>query len=622
MEREHRNINYLYFIIFFFIVCFIHSYHHALLQKEFSVIQAFYLVHTLIQSLLEVLGLIIIGNILSKLLSKTIEVCFVILTLLLLFIHLLDFSLLRFMDMSVWFSLELIFAETWINFVEILLASNISLASWITSAIGTLLLLTLGVSIYYLMDRWSQKKAVRFSYKVAGYSFGSLLLFLVLFDFNLSPFAILTSGTHFSKALPWKTTFFAKAYPEINLGRKLGHKPPERDYLQELNQAQISLVKKPNIFLFIIESLREDFLTPENTPFLAQFKKKNERSSCSLSSANATHFSWFSIFHSVYPFRWEERQPHLWSSGSFPLRILKKAGYRINLYSSARLDLYRMNDILFGKQHELIDSYNNFGDETSRPVYEKDLLSMCSLSEHLKENLEGNIFLIFLDSTHFDYSWPEQESPNSKKVNFLNLMRTRDVDTVQSRYCHALQFVDTLFGNFLEQLAHLYLDQEAIIIVTGDHGEEFYEQGNIFHASKLTPMQTRVPIHYQLPFSSKVIQTSSLSSHVDIFPTLLDYLIDSPNFDNWFDGESLLKQKKKNFILSTRYNGSRNPFEFLIHDGSNQLIARFTNRKNIFQSSTIQVISRLNHANLSMEIDPQAIKKDFKTTWETLLSAE
>ncbi len=625
-QPRRHHINYIYFFTFFLSLSFIHTYHILLIDKGgySNINRSFYIIHTLIQSFLEVFGLVIIEKLLSIKHSKKFQSCFIVMTLIIFLIHVIEFPLIRLMDMTIWFSFDLIFAETWANFVEILLASNIKLSSWILSGVVALIIVIFGFFIYHLMDFLSKKKALYFSYRVAGFSFFSLLFSLLLFDFKLSSVGALKEDSRFLKALPWKTTFFSPPYPAINMGKKLLPKLPEEVYLSELNEANLTIVKKPNIFIFIIESLRDDFLTHKIAPNFAQFREENGSFDCALASANVTHSSWFSIFHSVYPFQWGERQPNKWKEGSLSLNILKRGGYKVNLYSSARLGLYGMNKILFGKENQLIDNCQLFGKELSRPVHERDTLAMQALLKDVKEKQDGNIFLIFLDSTHFGYSCPDQSDsiPTPDTINYFNLACAIDIEEVKNRYCNAVHFIDELFGSFLKNLKATPSGSEAVIVVTGDHGEEFYEQGNIFHASNLSSAQTHVPIYYRLPHLSRRIQDRRLTSHVDIFPTLLDYIFDFPLFNNWFDGESLLTPRKKNFALSTRYNGGRSPFEFLIHNGSEQLIVRLENRRHIFKSCAVHIVSKLDRTGKPTKVNPNEIKQDFKAVWDTLFTLD
>ena len=377
--------------------------------------------------------------------------------------------------------------------------------------------------------------------------------------------------------------------------------------------------KKPNIFLFVAESLREDFLTPEVAPALSSFRESNIAFPQAFAAANATNQSWFSIFHSVYPFYWEKRQHQQWQSGSLPLQVLKKAGYRVHVYSASRLQFYHMDERLFGKDAFLADTLQVFGLDEERENHENDSECIATLIKDLNSYEEGNVFIVFLESTHFGYSWPEQESlVQAPDLDYLSLAFSNDqIEGVKNRYRNAIHFIDGLFGQFLKKLESVPGGEEAVVVFTGDHGEEFFEQEHLFHASNLSSMQIHVPLYFRLGFAS-ANASREMSSHLDIFPTILDHVLGHRHFASWFDGESILRPSKKNFAVATRYNGSHSPFEFLIHTGHEHFIARFNNREAIFKSTAIEIISHRDEGDRPLDVHLDQIKNNFKLPLEAL----
>ena len=91
---------------------------------------------------------------------------------------------------------------------------------------------------------------------------------------------------------------------------------------------------------------------------------------------------------------------------------------------------------------------------------------------------------------------------------------------------------------------------EAVIVFTGDHGEEFREEGKLFHASNLNLYQTSVPIYYKLGSKEAPKSQIRLSSHVDIFPTILHHVDGSDRLAQYFDGQSLLLDQSPRFTFS------------------------------------------------------------------------
>ena len=130
----------------------------------------------------------------------------------------------------------------------------------------------------------------------------------------------------YQKTLPWKSTFFHQHQEYLALGNLLQEPMPQENRLNHV--AVDGIDAKPDIYLFIAESLREDFITAENSPHLHEFKNKFVSFDLAMSNANATHISWFSLFYSQFPFYWGKVDPKQWKGEVLPLQFLKKIGYR------------------------------------------------------------------------------------------------------------------------------------------------------------------------------------------------------------------------------------------------------------------------------------------------------
>ncbi len=617
--KERQSVNYIYFGILFLILSVLHIYHVFLIESATGLYRFFYTIYSLGQCAIEVGILIVVGHFLGGRFPKIFKTIFVISTFLLLLVHLIDFPLVRIMGMTIWYVLDWIRAESFENFVEMLLATHVSITSWMLAGLAVLLIPLFGIMLFRLTDKLSRRRPIFFSHSVVGMSLFSVILFLSMFDFKTNAIASPDDDAHFLKALPWKTTFFSSSHPQLKVGL-LPLEPTEKNYLSQLRGLDLKAAKKPNIFLFVAESLREDFLTPSVAPALSKFKEENISFEHSIAAANGTHLSWFSIFHSVYPFYWEKRKPKEWQSGSLPLQILKKAGYQVHVYSASRLKYYQMDERLFGKGLSLADSLEIFGEGEERENHENDAECMATLTQDIASNPEGNVFLVFLESTHFGYSWPHQETlhPAPLTMDYLNLTYSNgQIEGIRNRYRNAIHFIDGLFGEFVQKLKSIPGGNESVVVFTGDHGEEFFEQGRIFHASNLSTMQTHVPLYFRLGTAQPRLQRQ-IASHLDIFPTILDHVLGHPYFESWFDGESVLRPSKKNFAVSTRYNASRSPFEFLIHTGNDQLIARFEDPYHIFKSQTLEIISRRDVNDQPLDFELKQIQNDFKTPLEML----
>ena len=274
-------------------------------------------------------------------------------------------------------------------------------------------------------------------------------------------------------------------------------------------------------------------------------------------------------------------------SGSLPLQILKKLGYKINVYSSAQHKFYGMKEVIFGTNAYLADSYNYYCHYDPVPAHETDRQAVDEFIAHLDKrgSRQGNVFLIFLDSTHFNYSWPDDYpthfKPISQTETGLQIQNSpEDIEKVKNRYRNSIHYADSLFGEIVDALKTRHLYHDSCIVFTGDHGEEFYEEGQLFHASHLSAVQTEVPIYYKLgnrPAPENVDRL--LTSHIDIFPTLFDHLLSSEPFASLYHGESIYREERTPYVIAGRHNGPRTPKEFILHDGTTKLTFRLQGNK-------------------------------------------
>jgi hypothetical protein len=133
-------------------------------------------------------------------------------------------------------------------------------------------------------------------------------------------------------------------------------------------------------------------------------------------------------------------------------------------------------------------------------------------------------------------------------------------------------------------------------------------------------MQTQVPICCKLGVKS--LPSHSLASHLDIFPTILHHVFGKEIFSHWFDGESLLKPRRKNFVISTRYNGNKTPFEFLIHNGEQEVTLRFANPNNVFKSNALEILSYKNISGTPLQLNAEQIQATFEEPLTTLFKRD
>lgn len=571
MDRPSITINTLYFGTFFTLLTFL-STSSIIMKDPFTGI--FFFLYAAGQAALETILLIVLGHWIYRTFGKPCFEAFIGATFVLLILHACDFFMNRILDLSIWATIGFVLDETWENLIFMFEASGVPLWFWGAFGFGLLLLPLIGVLLYRLCSKYSNLETRP---EWIAQTLCCIPAALFIWDVSSSRVIHPDEYTAFTRLLPWKTTFLQPENTQLALEHPLKRpsltvaKPP-------------LLAKKPNIYLFVIESLREDFITHKTAPHLAAFRDKYIHFDLALSNGNASHISWFSLFHSQFPYFWRHTQQEAGSTGSPALRFLKELGYKIHLYSSADLGYYGMEELLFG---DLLDSNHAFHYGAAMTAAESDQKAIEALRRAANEAPSGQVFITFLDSTHFGYSWPSEEAPAFEPVvhefALFQIIQSKSlIEKIKNRYRSAIHHIDTLFGRFWDTLPN---QKEAVVAIVGDHGEEFFEKGNLFHNSHLVHEQTHIPLYFKLGEQTRPIIQRAVISQMDIFPTLIDAVFNQPV--SFLEGSSIFQKPTWPFAVIARYNAGRTPYEFALHNGSHKVIARFANHQELFAAQPL-----------------------------------
>jgi arylsulfatase A-like enzyme len=101
-------------------------------------------------------------------------------------------------------------------------------------------------------------------------------------------------------------------------------------------------------------------------------------------------------------------------------------------------------------------------------------------------------------------------------------MPPRDLENLIARYDGGIAYVDHQVGELLDRLSALGLDENTLVILTSDHGEEFFEHGHKTHRRQLHMESVHVPLVMRWPAS--LPQGERVSGYVgiiDLAPSML-----------------------------------------------------------------------------------------------------
>jgi arylsulfatase A-like enzyme len=100
-----------------------------------------------------------------------------------------------------------------------------------------------------------------------------------------------------------------------------------------------------------------------------------------------------------------------------------------------------------------------------------------------------------------------------------------NIDVARALYDGDIKETDAYVGLLLKLLEEQGILQDALIVLTSDHGEAFEEHGNRTHGSTLFDEELHVPLIFFYPPRVPAGRTvESITSSVDILPTVLELL--------------------------------------------------------------------------------------------------
>jgi glucan phosphoethanolaminetransferase (alkaline phosphatase superfamily) len=566
-----NEINYLYFSFFLLFLSLLSASHYLCWEQPHYGIALFFLLYALGQAFLEVCCFILIAYSLKRWAPRWAFLCFIGISFLLMLLHYTHFTMVRLMDASLGYIFKFLFGSGIVHLIVGFQALNMN-GTMIALVVGTFLLIPIaGLGFYWLTSHLIRKRPLQLSLFQIALALASVGTSLFLLDLFAPPF--LTRHIHhkYRKTLPLGMTFLSPMPNTFLLPAPL---TPFRDEKQ-IDIPKIAAAHLPNIYFFVIETLRKDYVNASTAPHLSAFGADHIQFPHSFSNASSTQSSWFAIFHADVPLHWA-RMRDAWEKGSVPLRFLKHLGYKIHIYSSADLRYFNMDKLLFGSKRELGDIIEEYTFNRTLEPCERDMLAI----ETLKKNLarEGHLYLIFLDATHSEYSFPKdfplKFEPIAKEIDYLTISpKSPELEHIKNRYRNAIHYVDSLMGGFFTALKTEKLWDDAIIAITGDHGEEFFEEGALFHGTHINSYQTSVPIFLKFPSKDWIPQTQE-ATHMDLFPSILHYLTKQSDFSSLFDGQSVFSLNRWPYRIAVLQNGPDTPTEFSIQRSDLKLHAR------------------------------------------------
>ncbi len=135
------------------------------------------------------------------------------------------------------------------------------------------------------------------------------------------------------------------------------------------------------------------------------------------------------------------------------------------------------------------------------------------------------------------YTGPFQEFGTAKDLGFRPgqmgcsiIPPPADIERLRAIYDSAISYQDKQLGRFIEQLKSWGIWDQTMLLITADHGEEFFEESRCGHGGSLRDSLVRVPllVHDPARFPGGTIVEEGAEA-VDLLPTMLDAIGAAPD---------------------------------------------------------------------------------------------
>jgi arylsulfatase A-like enzyme len=296
--------------------------------------------------------------------------------------------------------------------------------------------------------------------------------------------------------------------------------------------------RRPDVVLIVIDTLRADHASSygharRTTPNIDALAEIGVRYTQAFSHAPWTTPSIASLLASRYPSQMGISNPRSAIPEDVTLlpEVLRNAGYATGGVVSHSLCASGRG---FGQGFDFFDESNVLGhDGISSPGVATRAIEF--IDAHAREPIF--LFLHFFDPhhrylTHADLTFEEAGSRyrgfvrsgiEPKQLSGRRGLTDADITEVKRIYDSEIAFTDHHIGRVLEHLRARGRFEQALIVVTADHGEEFLDHGGFSHTRTLFNELLRVPLIIKYP-DGRTGTVDEPVGLIDVYPTIREQL--------------------------------------------------------------------------------------------------
>jgi hypothetical protein len=286
---------------------------------------------------------------------------------------------------------------------------------------------------------------------------------------------------------------------------------------------------KPNIFIFVIDSLRRDYVSAYNpavdfTPAMGSFARESVAVPNAFTRYTGTGLS----------------EPSIWSGSML-------------LHKQYVLPFYPMNSLQKLLDFEKYQQFITKDEILSNILAPSPLITeldagrptmSCELCRSLAE-LQTKISASRASGQPmFAYTQPQNIHVSVINREGSSVPAGENYPGFNNAYASRVKAMDACFGEFIQFLKSSGLYDNSIIVLTSDHGDSLGERGRWGHAYNVVPEVARVPLIIHLPTAMRdfAFDPAAPSFLIDITPSLYYLLGHRPITSNDLFGRPLFTQ--------------------------------------------------------------------------------
>jgi arylsulfatase A-like enzyme len=300
---------------------------------------------------------------------------------------------------------------------------------------------------------------------------------------------------------------------------------------------------RPHIVLITVESLRPDHVRHyqgqrDTTPNLDAFAREAMIYEDAHAVTSWTLASHASLFTGLYPSAHGAVEPRsqLGDDASTLAELLAAKGYQTAGFATGPY-LARSHNLDQGFEYyddspATVGSQGAAHDDVTNPQLESAIRRFLERDRDPARPLF--LFAYFWDP-HYDYIPPAPYdtmfvSETAERVDVRGYesssfvtakMPPAQLEYVVSQYDGEIRWTDEYLGRLFRLLREQKLWDDSVVIVTSDHGEEFFDHGQKGHKRSLYVESVHVPLVVKYRGSERAGRDARLVSLVDVFPTVL-----------------------------------------------------------------------------------------------------